>query len=74
MILHIQALLACWLRLLPCCVATVTGGAALIQAVQANSTLQYLNLAYNAIPSACQQELRDVWTREREGLQLGLHL
>jgi len=48
------------------------GGAALGMA-GANSNLQYLNLAFNAIPSAVQQGIRDFWTQARQG-QLGLHL
>lgn len=48
------------------------GGTALGRA-GAGSNLQYLNLAFNAIPSAVQQAIRDLWTQARQG-QLGLHL
>lgn len=53
---------------------TERGGLQMSRALLANSTLTYLNLSQNAIPASIQQEVRDVWTRAREGSQLGLHL
>jgi len=42
--------------------------------VSSNTTLTYLNLKYNAVPTSGQSELLDLWTKAHDGSQLGLHL
>jgi len=50
------------------------GGKALCEAVAVNSSLSYLNVMYNAFSIGVQQEMRDLWTKQHSGSQLGLHL
>lgn len=45
---------------------------AFCSALSGNTTLQYLNLKENSYSAASQQDLRDVWTKERT--TVGLHL
>jgi len=50
------------------------GGMAFGRAMVENETLQYLNLKMNSISSSRQQELRDKWSENGRGRDVGLHL
>jgi hypothetical protein len=48
------------------------GGTALLEALDSNTSVQYLNLMYNTVPSALQGEIRQKWQASNRGV--GLHL